>query len=122
MHWRNFADTVLTKRSMLTAAKIDKAIDRMPGKEKIIEADCEAFHKISRLYCLNCQDHKSIEINSIIFKVNTKNRIYVGVWSITEKAMAPRSSTLAWKIPWTEEPGRLLFLLPAVPFPLLPPI
>ena len=23
------------------------------------------------------------------------------------KAMAPPSSTLAWKIPWTEEPGRL---------------
>ena len=23
-----------------------------------------------------------------------------------EKAMAPHSSTLAWKIPWTEEPGR----------------
>ena len=25
----------------------------------------------------------------------------------TEKAMAPHSSTLAWKIPWMEEPGRL---------------
>ena len=25
-----------------------------------------------------------------------------------EKAMAPHSSTLAWKIPWMEEPGRLL--------------
>ena len=25
----------------------------------------------------------------------------------TEKAMAPHSSTLAWKIPWTKEPGRL---------------
>ena len=25
----------------------------------------------------------------------------------TEKAMAPHSSTLAWKIPGTEEPGRL---------------
>ena len=25
----------------------------------------------------------------------------------TEKAMAPHSSTLTWKIPWTEEPGRL---------------
>ena len=25
----------------------------------------------------------------------------------TEKAMAPHSSTLAWKIPWTEESGRL---------------
>ena len=24
-----------------------------------------------------------------------------------EKAMVPHSSTLAWKIPWTEEPGRL---------------
>ena len=23
-----------------------------------------------------------------------------------EKAMAPHSSTLAWKIPWMEEPGR----------------
>ena len=27
--------------------------------------------------------------------------------SLREKAMATHSSTLAWKIPWTEEPGRL---------------
>ena len=27
--------------------------------------------------------------------------------SVTEEAMAPHSSTLAWKIPWMEEPGRL---------------
>ena len=27
----------------------------------------------------------------------------------SEKAMAPHSSTLAWKIPWTEEPGRLQY-------------
>ena len=26
---------------------------------------------------------------------------------ILEKAMAPHSTTLAWKIPWMEEPGRL---------------
>ena len=26
---------------------------------------------------------------------------------MTEKAMATHSSTLAWKIPWMEEPGRL---------------
>ena len=25
-----------------------------------------------------------------------------------EKAMAPHSSTLAWKLPWMEEPGGLL--------------
>ena len=37
--------------------------------------------------------------------------IYNLEWSYeypSEKAMAPHSSTLAWKIPWTEEPGRLL--------------
>ena len=26
---------------------------------------------------------------------------------VSEKALAPHSSTLAWKIPWMEEPGRL---------------
>ena len=28
-------------------------------------------------------------------------------FKIAYKAMAPHSSTLAWKIPWTEEPGKL---------------
>ena len=27
--------------------------------------------------------------------------------NLVEKAVAPHSSTLAWKIPWIEEPGRL---------------
>ena len=31
---------------------------------------------------------------------------YLLIW-LVEKAMAPHSSTLAWRIPWTEEPGRL---------------
>ena len=30
-----------------------------------------------------------------------------GVEEEVEKVMAPHSSTLAWKIPWTEEPGGL---------------
>ena len=29
------------------------------------------------------------------------------IWRTREKAMAPHSSTLAWKIPWTEEQGGL---------------
>ena len=29
------------------------------------------------------------------------------LWEIAEKAMATHSSTLAWKTPWTDEPGRL---------------
>ena len=28
-------------------------------------------------------------------------------WTGSEKAMTTHFSTLAWKIPWTEEPGRL---------------
>ena len=31
----------------------------------------------------------------------------VGIHAIAEKTMAPHSSTLAWKIPWMEEPGGL---------------
>ena len=33
--------------------------------------------------------------------------LYLGHLFPTEKAMAPHSSTLAWTIPWTEEPGGL---------------
>ena len=33
--------------------------------------------------------------------------ICLGFIFASEKAMAPHSSTLAWKIPWTKEPGRL---------------
>ena len=31
----------------------------------------------------------------------------LGLEDPLEKEMAIRSSTIAWKIPWTEEPGRL---------------
>ena len=33
----------------------------------------------------------------------------VYIWELVAwgKAMAPHSSTLAWKIPWMEKPGRL---------------
>ena len=39
------------------------------------------------------------EIRFLLFKSS------LSIW--LEKAMAPYSSNLAWKIPWTEEPGRL---------------
>ena len=34
-------------------------------------------------------------------------RNYLYAFTVTEKAMAPHSSTLAWKVPWAEEPGGL---------------
>ena len=39
-----------------------------------------------------------------------KKKTYYNLWGTAkaaEKAMAPHSSTFAWRIPWTEEPGRL---------------
>ena len=45
---------------------------------------------------------------------DTKGTFLVKMGSIKDRnymdlteAVAPHSSTLAWKIPWTEEPGRL---------------
>ena len=49
--------------------------------------------------------------NIIIFRdhpVNPGNKLNKErLMHCMEKAMAPHSSTLAWKIPWMEEPGRL---------------
>ena len=39
--------------------------------------------------------------NEIELDIFNENQHYL------EKAMAPHSSTLTWKIPWTEEPGRM---------------
>ena len=38
---------------------------------------------------------------------NQKTFIWIELTQGSEKAMAPHSSTLAWKIPWTEESSRL---------------
>ena len=50
--------------------------------------------------------------NKTLFYVFTK--IFVSYFCvlkiIMEKAMAPHSSTLAWKIPWMEEPSGLQFM------------
>ena len=44
-----------------------------------------------------------------ILQINSLSVVsFVTIFShFVEKAVAPHSSTLAWKIPWTEEPGRL---------------
>ena len=36
-----------------------------------------------------------------------KRHVYYPLNLLVKKAMATHTSTLAWKIPWTEEPGRL---------------
>ena len=46
-------------------------------------------------------------IIQIIFSVSPLCLLWDLLLHITEKTMAPHSSTLSWKIPWTEESGRL---------------
>ena len=54
-------------------------------------------------------------INSLLFSLLSRIlfyrygtiHFYIQILMHMEKAMAPHSSTFAWKIPWTEESGRL---------------
>ena len=58
---------------------------------------CTALKKNNFQWNVKKKEKENFEIcvlNSLIFLTSLK-------------AMAPHSSTLAWKIPWTEEPGRL---------------
>ena len=56
---------------------------------------------------------KNVCINIYIYKLNhfiirqKLTHYKPTILQLMEKAMAPHSSTLAWKIPWVEEPGRL---------------
>ena len=54
---------------------------------------------------------KPLECEKIIANETTDkgliSRTYKQLMQLTGKAVAPHSSTLAWKIPWTEEPGGL---------------
>ena len=49
----------------------------------------------------------SIQIRFSLFNDLSQLWISKDYKCTTEKAMAPHSSTLAWKIPWMEEPGGL---------------
>ena len=65
-------------------------------------------------YCLNlliyycCSVAQSCGLSRVISNTTVqKHQFFSAQLSLLEKAMAPHSSTLAWKIPWTEEPGGL---------------
>ena len=60
------------------------------------------------LFCLLLQDHLTSINNSTIIHVQECSTLFTYIYDlIWEKAMAPHSSTVARKIPWMEEPGRL---------------
>ena len=46
----------------------------------------------------------------MVDSISYNNLFSIHSTHISEKTMAPPSSTLAWKVPWAEEPGRLQFM------------
>ena len=51
------------------------------------------------------QQISSLDLTEILFYLE-ETHIYIYIFFL-KRAMAPHSSILAWKIPWTEEPGGL---------------
>ena len=70
-----------------------------------ITADGDCSHEIKRCLLLGRKVMTNLDskLKSRDITLPTKVCLVKG----SEKAMAPHSSTLAWKIPWTEEPVRL---------------
>ena len=54
----------------------------------------------------NDQDRVEICLYGIYSSKEERGRKHYNL-RLAKKAMAPHSSTLAWKIPWTEDPGGL---------------
>ena len=86
----NIQKTKIMASSPITSWQIDgkTVADFILGGSKIIlVGDCS--HEIKRRLLLG-------------------RKVMANLDRISGKAMPPHSSTLAWKIPWMEEPGRLL--------------
>ena len=75
-----------------------------PGN-KVIVMD---LFKNSTCTCYNCLTNRATERSCLRIISEIKSLLcYALALSLSEKAMAPHFSTLAWKIPWREEPGGL---------------
>ena len=81
---------------------VETGADFILGGAKIT-ADGDCSHEIKRLLGRKVMTNLDSICKSRDITLPTK----VCLVKAMEKAMAPHSSTFAWKIPWMEEPGRL---------------
>ena len=74
-----------------------------------VENFCRARKEIQKIKDMLVHGIKFIKSPALVyFYMASAAAVFAQGWaSLTEKAVAPHSSTLAWKIPWTEEPGRV---------------
>ena len=85
---------------------IRKLLEHISEFSKVAGYKINTQKSLAFLYTNNEKSEREIK-ESISFTIATKRIKFLGINLPKEKAMAPHSSTLAWKIPRTEEPGRL---------------
>ena len=83
---------------------VETVADFILGGSKIT-ADGDCSHEIKRSLLLGRKVMTNLD--SILKSRDIILPTNVHLVKTMEKAMATHSSTLAWRIPWTEEPGRL---------------
>ncbi|KAI4547965.1 hypothetical protein MG293_000295 [Ovis ammon polii] len=99
-----------SSHSILTATKTRKTPRRSPvllGSTRELSDDMTFEEVVSFLSGESTLSFRSLILFSRaegIPKISCKACSFIGIYLSLEKAMAPHSSTLAWKIPWMEEP------------------
>ena len=85
-------------------------VHTVKGFSVVNKAEVDVFLELS------CFFSDLTDVGNLISGSSAFSKSILNIWkflvcvllkSLLEKAMAPHSSTLAWKIPWAEEAGRL---------------
>ena len=91
------------KAKWLSGEGLQIAVKRRKAKSK---GEKERYKHLNAEFQRIARRDKKALLNEQCQEIEENNRMGK-TRALSEKAMAPHSSTLAWKIPWTEEPGGL---------------
>ena len=94
----------MQKVKWLSGEALQIAVKRREAKSKW---EKERYKHLNAEFQRIARRDKKAFLSDQCKEIEENNRMGKTRNHFTEKAMAPHSSTLAWKILWTEEPGRL---------------
>ena len=105
----NIQKTKIMASGPITSRQIDgenvETVSDFIFLDSKINVDGNCSHEIKRRLLLG--RIAMTNLNSVLKSRDITLLTNVHIVRAMEKAMAPYSSTLAWEIPWMEEPGRL---------------